>query len=81
MCVGFVTLTFTLDFHTFCTQNPKTTFDRVLSNVQREVGAKFCWSGVMKIYAGFFSLIIIIADTILSTVAALWVMAKRTKRN
>ena len=49
--------------------------------VQREVGAKFCWSGVMKIYAGFFSLIIIIADTILSTVAALWVMAKRTKRN
>ena len=35
----------------------------------------------MKIYAGFFSLIIIIADTILSTVAALWVMAKRTKRN
>ena len=54
MCVGFVTFTFTLDFHTICTQNLKTTFDRVLSRRRWERSFVGVLSGIMKIYAGFF---------------------------
>ena len=45
MCVGFVTLTFTLDFYTICTQNPKTILDR---ECPEGGGSQVLLSGVIK---------------------------------